>query len=161
MNRLTDDLFNGPGNRGTPIDECVAEPEPNRSFEDNLFIFDELETPEDGLGPTYNAPGCGDCHQNTEVGGISQIRELRAGHVSGGQFVYPPGGQSLIQLRAVAGAIQERLDDAPLENVRTFRTSLNTFGDGFVECIANSTLTAIRIDTHSYFFSSSLAIASR
>ncbi|MCI0388804.1 MAG: hypothetical protein MOB07_08575 [Acidobacteria bacterium] len=144
LNRLTDDLFNGFGIRGTPIDECEGEPVPNRSFEDNLFIFDELETPDDGLGPTYNAPGCGDCHQNPEVGGISQIRELRAGHLSGGVFVNPPGGQSLIQLRAVAAVIQERLDNAPLENIRTFRTTLNVIGDGFVECIANSTLTAIR-----------------
>jgi CxxC motif-containing protein (DUF1111 family) len=144
LNRLTDDLFNGLGNRGTPIDECEGEPVPNRSFEDNLFIFDELETPDDGLGPTYNAPGCGDCHQNPEIGGISQIRELRAGHLSGGAFVNPPGGQSLIQLRAVAASIQERLDNAPLENITAFRTTLNVIGDGFVECIANSTLTAIR-----------------
>jgi len=144
LNRLTDDLFNGFGDRGTPIDECVGEPEPNRSFEDNLFIFDELETPEDGLGPTYNAPGCGDCHQNPEVGGISQIRELRAGHLSGGVFVNPPGGQSLIQLRAVAAPIQERLDNAPLENIRAFRTTLNVIGDGFVECVDSNTLVAIR-----------------
>lgn len=144
LNRLTDDLFNGFGERGTPVDECVADPVPNQSFEDNLFIFDELESPEDGLGPTYNAPGCGDCHQNPEVGGISQIRELRAGHLSGGVFVNPPGGQSLIQLRAIAAPIQERLDNAPLENIRTFRTSLNVIGDGFVECIDSNTLVAIR-----------------
>jgi CxxC motif-containing protein (DUF1111 family) len=144
MNRLTDDLFNGFGPRGTPIDECEGEPVPNRSFEDNLFIFSELETPEDGLGPTYNAPGCADCHDHTDVGGISQIRELRAGHLSGGVFVNPPGGQSLIQLRAVAASIQERLDIAPLENIRAFRTTLNTIGDGFVECIDSNTLVAIR-----------------
>lgn len=144
LNRLTDDLFNGFGDRGTPIDECQGEPVPNRSFEDNLFIFDELETPEDGLGPTYNAPGCGDCHQNPEVGGISQIRELRAGHLSGGVFVDPPGGQSLIQLRAVAATIQERLDNAPLENIRAFRTTLNVIGDGFVECIDSNTINSIR-----------------
>ena len=144
LNVLTDDLFNGLGTRGTPIDECVAEPEPNRSFEDNKFIFEERETPDDGLGPVYNDVGCVSCHQNPETGGISQIRELRAGHVSNGVFVNPPGGQSLIQLRAVAAAIQERLDNAPLENVRAFRTTLNTIGDGFIECVANSTITAIR-----------------
>ena len=135
----TDDLFNGFGPRGTPIDECVAGPVPNQSFEDNLFIFDELEEIDEGLGPTYNAPGCGDCHDHTDVGGISQIRELRAGHLSGGVFVNPPGGQSLIQLRSIAAAIQERLDIAPLENIRTFRTTLNTVGDGFVECIDSNT----------------------
>src|SRR5215510_2145912 len=144
LNRLTDDLFNGFGTKGAPIDECVAPPVPNRSFEDNKFIFDELEEPDEGLGPTYNAPGCGDCHDHTDIGGISQIRELRAGHLSGGVFVNPPGGQSLIQLRAIAAAIQERLDNAPLENIRAFRTTLNTIGDGFVECIDSNTLVAIR-----------------
>src|SRR5215510_1940497 len=140
----TDDLFNGFGAKGTPIDECVSPPVPNRSFEDNKFIFDELEEVDEGLGPTYNAPGCGDCHDHTDIGGLSQIRELRAGHLSGGVFVNPPGGQSLIQLRAIAAAIQERLDNAPLENIRTFRTTLNTIGDGFVECIDSNTLVAIR-----------------
>src|SRR5262245_43426936 len=140
----TDDLFNGFGAKGSPIDECVSPPVPNQSFEDNKFIFDELEEIDEGLGPTYNAPGCGDCHDHTDVGGISQIRELRAGHLSGGVFVNPPGGQSLIQLRSIAAAIQERLDIAPLENIRTFRTTLNTVGDGFVECIDSNTIADLR-----------------
>src|SRR5262245_14717555 len=147
LNVLTDDLFNGFGNKGVPIDECVGEPVPNRSYLDNKFIFDELESPEDGLGPTYNAPGCADCHQNPESGGISQIRELRAGHLnSAGTFVNPPGGQSLIQLRAIAADIQERLDNAPLEHIRAFRTTLNVIGDEFLGAIANDTITLIRLN---------------
>ena len=146
LNILTDDLFNGLGNRGTPIDECVGGPPvPNRSFEDNKFIFEERETVDDGLGPTYNDVGCVSCHQSPETGGISQTNELRAGHLNSvGTFVNPPGGSSLIQLRAIAAPIQERLDNAPLENIRAFRTSLNVIGDGFVEAIANDTLLAIR-----------------
>jgi CxxC motif-containing protein (DUF1111 family) len=143
LNVLTDDIFNGFGDKGRPVDECSNPPVANRSFEDNKFIFDERETPEDGLGPVYNDLGCGSCHQNPESGGISQINELRAGHVSGGTFFEAPGG-SLIQLRALAAAIQERLDDGPLENVRTFRTTLNVIGDGFIECIANDTLEEIQ-----------------
>lgn len=146
LNVLTDDLFNGLGDRGTPIDECVGGPPvPNRSFEDNKFIFEERETAEDGLGPVYNDTACSSCHQNPETGGIGQQRELRAGHLnSAGTFINPPGGSSLIQLRAIAAPIQERLDNAPLENIRTFRTSLNVIGDGFVEAIANQTFTNIR-----------------
>ncbi|MET0625340.1 MAG: di-heme oxidoredictase family protein [Pyrinomonadaceae bacterium] len=142
MNVLTDDLFNGLGPRGTPIDECVGGPPvANRSFEDNKFIFEERETADDGLGPTYNDTSCSACHQSPETGGISQTNELRAGHLnSAGTFVNPPGGSSLIQLRAIAAPIQERLDNAPLENIRTFRTSLNVIGDGFVEAISNTTL---------------------
>src|SRR5687768_15086739 len=67
MTRATDDLHNGFGAKGAPIDECAGEPVPLRSFEDNKFIFNENETVEDGLGPTYNAPGCGNCHDNTDI----------------------------------------------------------------------------------------------
>src|SRR5919205_4136446 len=59
MDAKTDDLFNGFGARGTPVDECVAEPVPptargNGRFEDNKAIFSDRETIADGLGPTYN-----------------------------------------------------------------------------------------------------------
>src|SRR6185503_4645359 len=68
MDAKTDDLFNNFGARGTPIDECVADAVPptargNGRFEDNKFIFEEEETVEDGLGPTYNDVGCVTCHQ--------------------------------------------------------------------------------------------------
>ncbi len=143
LNVLIDDIFNGFGVKGTPPNECTNPPVANRSFEDNKFIFEERETVAGGLGPVYNDVACVSCHQNPETGGISQVNELRAGHLINGSFVDPPGG-SLIHLRAVAAAIQERLDNAPLENIRTFRTSLNTIGDGFVEAIADSTFTEIR-----------------
>src|SRR6267142_6319617 len=98
LNARVDDLFNGFGQKGTPIVECLGAPVANRSFEDNKFIFNELESVADGLGPTYNDAGCGSCHQSPVTGGISQTMELRAGHLSFGNFVNPPGGSSLIQL---------------------------------------------------------------
>jgi CxxC motif-containing protein (DUF1111 family) len=102
--------------------------------------FVEQEAIAEGLGPVYNAQSCGECHQNPVTGAISQITELRAGHLSGGNFVDAPGG-SLINDRATNANIQERVPGA--ENVRTFRTSLNTVGDGFVEAINSNTLVAI------------------
>lgn len=141
----TDDIFNGFGVKGLPPDGCLSPPVANRSFEDNKFIFEERENAADGLGPTYNDTACSSCHQNPETGGVSQVNELRAGHRNNlGQFVNPPGGQSLIQLRAIDARIQELLDRAPLETIRTFRTSLNVIGDGFVEAIANGTFTNIQ-----------------
>src|SRR5215475_1326778 len=146
LNKLTDDLFNGFGTKGAPIDECVADPVPGRSFEDNKCIFNEIETVEDGLGPTYNAPGCGDCHDNPDFGGFSQMRELRAGTTTNGVVTAPPGqNSSLIQLRAIAADIQERIDVGPASiNTADFRTTLNTIGDGFIEAIDSNVLLANR-----------------
>src|SRR3989440_818010 len=114
---------------------------PLRSFNDNRFVFEEVETIADGLGPTYNAQSCRECHQNVVTGGASQVAEHRTGHTFNHQFFEAPGG-SLIQSRATNPEIVERV--AEEDNVRTFRISTNTLGDGFVECIANSTLRAIR-----------------
>lgn len=145
MDAKTDDLFNGFGARGTPVDECAGEPEPptvrgGGTFEDNLFIFAERETVEDGLGPTYNDVGCVECHQAPDAGAFGQQMEFRAGHNdSGGNFVGAPGGQ-LVHARATDARIQEHISTA--EDVKTFRIVISTLGDGFVECIANSTLTA-------------------
>ncbi|HEX6732941.1 MAG TPA: di-heme oxidoredictase family protein [Pyrinomonadaceae bacterium] len=142
MDAKTDDLFNNFGARGTPVDECLREPEPptargNGTFEDNLFIFSERETIEDGLGPTYNDVGCVECHQSVDVGAFGQQMEFRAGHLSNGAFVDAPGGQ-LIHARATDSDIVEHISTA--ENVRSFRVVISTLGDGFVECLANSTL---------------------
>src|SRR5881396_2973104 len=111
-------------------------------FDANKDAFEERETIEDGLGPVYNAQSCAECHQNPVTGGISQVTEIRAGHNdASGNFVDAPGG-SLINDRAIDASIQERVP--PGEEVRTFRTSLNTLGDGFVECIADETLAGIQ-----------------
>src|SRR5262245_15058701 len=142
MDAKTDDLFNGFGALGTPIDECVAGPvaptaRGNGRFEDNKFIFSENETIADGLGPTYNDTGCAACHQFVDVGGFAQQMEFRAGHITLGQFVDAPGGQ-LIHARATDSDIVEHISTA--ETVKAFRVVTQTLGDGFVECIANATL---------------------
>ena len=142
MDAKTDDLFNNFGARGTPIDECLNEPEPptargNGRFEDNLFIFSERETIEDGLGPTYNDVGCVECHQSVDVGAFGQQMEFRAGHITNGQFVDAPGGQ-LIHARATDSDIVEHISTA--ETVKSFRIVLSTLGDGFVECLSNTAL---------------------
>ena len=110
-------------------------------FDEDREVFDELEFKADGLGPVYNAQACGECHQNPTSGGISQVTELRAGHMNGSTFVEHPGG-SLINDRAINANFQERVLGG--NEVRTFRTSLNTLGDGFVECIDSNTLVAIK-----------------
>lgn len=111
------------------------------TFDAAKLVFEEREGIDEGLGPVYNAQACAECHQNPVTGSASQISELRAGHRdAAGNFVDAPGG-SLINDRAIDASIQERVPGA--ENVRTLRMSTNTLGNGFVEAIANATLTAI------------------
>src|ERR1041385_5391909 len=142
MDAKTDDLFNGFGVKGTPIVECVNEPvaptaRGNGRFEDNKAIFSERETIEDGVGPTYNAVACVECHQSVDVGAFSQEMEFRAGHITNGSFVDAAGGQ-LIHARATDSDIVEHISTA--ETVKAFRVTTSALGDGFVEAIANDTL---------------------
>ena len=137
-----DNRTNGFSPQGAPYetlneDNVVA----LRSFNDNRFIFEETEGVADGLGPTYNAQSCRECHQNVATGGASQVAEHRTGHMDVDVFFESPGG-SLIQSRATHSNIVERV--AFEDDIRTFRISTNTLGDGYVEAIANRTLLAIR-----------------
>jgi CxxC motif-containing protein (DUF1111 family) len=139
--RLGDeDLFNGFGPLGAEVDECDNPPVANRSFRDNLAIFEEREEVDEGLGPTYNDTACSSCHQAPVTGHISQINEFRAGSVTFGVFQAPPGGQTLIQDRGIDAEAQERINTGL--DVHEFRSTRTVLGDGFVEAIANGTLTA-------------------
>src|SRR5215510_1722547 len=130
----------GPTDAPTGFDNATNGFTTQAQMDTDRAQFEERETIDHGLGPLYNATACSDCHQNPVTGGISQITELRAGHFNGVNFVDHPGG-SLINDRAINPNIQERVLGG--NEVRTFRTSLNTLGDGFVECIDSNTLVGI------------------
>ena len=111
------------------------------TYDADRETFEERDEIADGLGPVYNAQSCAECHQNPLTGGISQVTVLRAGHRDrAGNFVEAPGG-SLVHDRAIDPRIQEVV--TPEEDIRTFRTSLNLLGDGFVEAIDDNTLVDI------------------
>lgn len=137
-----DNLTNGFDPQGPPF-ETINEDNvvPNRSFNDNRFIFEEVEVVTDGLGPTYNAQSCRECHQNVATGGASQVAEHRTGHLDNEVFFESPGG-SLIQSRATHPNIVERVFFE--DDIRTFRISTNTLGNGYIEAIANETILDIR-----------------
>src|SRR5947209_16710724 len=124
----------------------------NTVFAADEGVFMEEEDIGDGLGPVYNARGCVDCHAQPNVGGTSQISELRVGHTDGaGNFVNPTitindgansiPNRSLINDRAICDQAAERVPGA--ETVRAFRASLGILGDGFVEAIDSNTLANI------------------
>jgi CxxC motif-containing protein (DUF1111 family) len=137
-----DSLTNGYLPQGPDFDTLTEDTVvPFRSFNDDRFIFEEVETRDDGLGPVYNAQSCRECHQNVATGGASQVAEQRTGRLEGGVFFESLGG-SLIHSRATDPRIVERV--AAGDKVRTFRISTNTLGAGYVEAISNTAIEAVR-----------------
>lgn len=112
-----------------------------RSYNDNRFIFEEVETVQDGLGPVYNAQSCRECHQNVVTGGASQITEQRTGRLARNEFFESLGG-TILHSRATHPDLVELVD--PDDNVRTFRISTNVLGSGYVEAVSNEVLLSIR-----------------
>jgi CxxC motif-containing protein (DUF1111 family) len=137
-----DNKTNGFTEQGIPFEQVNEDNVvPQRSFNDNRFIFEEFETLEDGLGPTHNSQSCRECHQNVVTGGSSQVTELRTGQRKNGRFHEALGG-TLIHSRATHPDIVEYVSVE--DKVHAFRISNSTLGSGFIECIADSTLVAIR-----------------
>jgi len=147
--------FSTPTLNTNPGSQSVSNgfPEPaGDTFAQDQEAFEEQDGVDNGLGPLYNAQSCVSCHQNPVTGGISQVTELRVGHTdANGNFVNPTisindglntvPNRSLVNDRATCAEAQERTPGT--ETIRTFRTSLNTLGDGFVESIDSNTLFAI------------------
>jgi CxxC motif-containing protein (DUF1111 family) len=128
-----DHLSNTQSSPGVEDDEC--------SFDTAMGEFASHETEADGIGPVFNANGCGECHAAPVLGGGSQIAERRAGFFDGRTFTDHPGG-SLIHDRANRLIDLETVIESRA-NVFTFRGSQSLFGDGYVEAVGNSTLQQI------------------
>lgn len=111
------------------------------TFDLDRETFEEREFAADGLSPVHRAQARAECQQNPVTSATRQITELRVGRFDGFAFTDRPGG-SLINDRAIHPSIQERVSGS--DNVKSFRTSLNTLENGFVEAIADSTFTTIR-----------------
>ena len=128
-----DHLANSNNSPEIDDDEC--------SFDSAMEEFNEPNGEADGVGPVFNATGCGECHIAPVLGGGSQVMERRAGFFDGTRFIDHPGG-SLIHDRALAMSQLETVIESRT-NVFTFRGSQSLFGDGFVEAVGNSTLQSI------------------
>ena len=125
-------LVSSPNSPTIPAEECF--------FATGVEEFTGPEGVSDGIGPVFNAAGCGECHSVPVLGGSSQVNERRAGFFRNGVFTEHPGG-SLIHDRAIDPLIQETV--SPNANVFSFRASQSVLGDGYVEAVADSTLEAI------------------
>ena len=124
----------------------------NATFRADEEVFMEEEDIGDGLGPVYNARSCVDCHAQPNVGGTSQVTELRVGHRnSTGNFVNPTitindgansiPNRSLVNDKSICAEAAERVPGS--ETIHALRATTSVLGDGFVEAIDSNTLAAI------------------
>ena len=87
-----DHLTNSPNSPEIDDDEC--------NFALSVIEFTGPETEDDGVGPVFNATGCGECHIAPALGGGSQIAERRAGFFDGSRFIEHPGGSLIHAARS-------------------------------------------------------------
>src|SRR5260370_42456848 len=58
-------------------------PDQLAQFEAGKKVFQRVFTPEDGLGPLFNANSCAQCHETPVVGGVGDEIEVHATRFSG------------------------------------------------------------------------------
>jgi CxxC motif-containing protein (DUF1111 family) len=109
-------------------------------FLEGLEEFAEREEADEGLGPTFNAESCADCHGVPAVGGSGTANEVRAARIDAdGTYHDLPGG-SLFQIFAIPSDCQEVIPaDA---NIIAFRQTQALFGAGLIEAIPDEAIAA-------------------
>jgi CxxC motif-containing protein (DUF1111 family) len=113
-------------------------------FRLGLQDFLEVETPEEGLGPAFNARSCAECHNVPAVGGMSPVGEIRAAkrNARGEYETYDGTGETLYQLFSVPGhACQAVIPDDMTIIAR--RIPIPVFGAGLIEAIPDDTIRAL------------------
>ena len=106
-------------------------------------VFEEVETPADGLGPVFNGASCAECHGVPATGGGSDSLETRFGKFA--NFAFDPLanlGGSLIQAKGIGKAgncdfVGETVP--PDANRASQRRATPLFGLGLVDAVPEST----------------------
>ena len=108
-------------------------------FTAGLEEFENVETPEGGLGPIFNNVSCVSCHSAPATGGASKIFVTRFGQRMDEQYdPLAALGGSLLQKAAIDPAVQEVVPEEA--NVIIRRQSTPLFGLGLVEAIPDSAI---------------------
>jgi CxxC motif-containing protein (DUF1111 family) len=112
-----------------------------KMFDDGRDDFQEVETPEDGLGPVFNNTSCAACHSNPAVGGDSNIFETRFGRGDHNRFdAMEEAGGSLIQSEGIDAAACPG-EKVPSNATRVAqRKSTPLLGLGLVDNVPDGTL---------------------
>jgi CxxC motif-containing protein (DUF1111 family) len=113
-------------------------------FRLGLDDFLEVETSDEGLGPSYNGTSCAVCHNVPAIGGMGTIAELRAARTNErGEFEsLDASGETLFQLFSVPGhACHASVPETATILAR--RIPIPLFGAGLVEAIPDAAILAL------------------
>lgn len=115
------------------------------SFDRGQVVFDSTFTPATGLGPLFNADGCGECHEDPVKGGVGDEVELHASafHAPVCDPLAAEGG-FVFQLK-VTPALKAALgiDSEPVSSnatARALRTTPVLFGRGLLDLVPDSVI---------------------
>ena len=129
-------------NPGDPLPGVT--PNEFTEFRLGLDDFSEVETAEDGLGPSFNGTSCAACHNVPAIGGTSLIAETRAAYrdASGAFSGLDGDGNTLMHLFSVP---PHQCQPAAPDDVNVFarRVPIPVFGAGLVEAIPDETILAL------------------
>jgi CxxC motif-containing protein (DUF1111 family) len=136
-----------PAEPGDPLPDLSAAE--RARFDQGRAVFDSVFTPESGLGPLFNAPGCAACHGAPASGGTGAITEVHATTLRDGEFCDPlaaQGGPVFQQqvtpaLRAALGIDAEPIP-ADAGDTAT-RTAPDVFGFGLLDAVPDSAILAL------------------
>ena len=117
-------------------------------FRVGLDDFVEVETAEEGLGPSFNGSSCAVCHNVPAIGGVSLVSEVRAAHRDPQGAIRPltgADGQPLDTLFHLFSIPTHACQPAipPEANIIARRIPIPVFGAGLVEAIPDETLMAL------------------
>ena len=113
-------------------------------FRRGKAVFDSVFTPETGLGPLFNAPACGQCHEDPAAGGVGDETEVHATQFRADgdcDQLVGEGGPVIQQhvtpaLKAALGIDQEPFPkDA---TARAVRSTPAIFGRGLLDAVPDS-----------------------
>jgi CxxC motif-containing protein (DUF1111 family) len=118
-------------------------------FDRGRVVFDSTFTAETGLGPTFNADACGECHEDPVSGGVGDEVER---HASAFHPEAPPAGRACDELVALGGPVfQQRvtpalraavgIDSEPIPPAVTgiaARTTPDVFGFGLLDAVPDA-----------------------
>jgi CxxC motif-containing protein (DUF1111 family) len=120
------------------------------AFEQGLGEFDRVRTPQDGLGPIFNAPSCEACHRQPVTGAAGQRRVTRFG-TTGSNGKFDPLdrlGGSLFQDDVIGPPVGSPRRFTPERvpsqaTIITTRRTTSLLGLGFVDATPDATFIAL------------------